>query len=359
VCSSVVPGGRNTVKRSPVLLAILASASALALPAASAAPLAQGLVGPTQIDVEGDAVYVTQAFIGAVTKVHADGSTHNLVQEQGFVSGVAAADDGSVVYNFAGGDENGPISQLKRVMPSGETEVIADLWQHERTTNPDGHLTYGFRGLSRECAAQVPDYVPGARGYKGILESNPYAIADAPGGGWYVADAAANAVLKVTGDGSVSTVYVSRPQPVTITAEIAEGIGLPDCTAGHDYRFESVPTDVEVSRKGTLFVSLLPGGPEGPQLGARGKVVRVNPATGEDRTILTRLAGATNVALAPHRRIFATELFGGRVVKANRRTGEVVGTYEMKLPAAVEYADGKLYITKTIGGNGRLVVRHP
>jgi hypothetical protein len=157
----------------------------------------------------------------------------------------------------------------------------------------------------------------------------------------------------------VSTVYVSRPQPLTVTAEIAAGIGLPDCTVGHAYRFESVPTDVEVTRSGKLYISLLPGGPEGPQLGARGKVVRINPETREDKTILTHLAGATNVALAPHRRIFATELFGGQIVKANRRTGEVLRTYRMKLPATVEYADGTLYVTKTIGGNGRLVALHP
>jgi len=353
------------LKRSLCALAVAASASALAMPAALAAPLAEGLVTPLQIDVSGGSVYVAESFRGAITRVDADGSRHQVVQEEfapgafGDIAGVLAGDDGSVVYTVTTGDENGPAAQLKHATADGDMRVLADLWEYERTANPDGMRTYGFRGLSKECAAQVPEEIPGARGYKGILESHPYALADAPGGGWYVADAAANAVLKVMPSGKVSTVYVPRPQPIKVTAEIAAGIGLPECTVGHDYRFESVPTDVEVSAKGRVFISLLPGGPEGPELGARGKVVRFNPETGEDRTILTRLAGGTNVALAPNRRIFATETFGGRIIKANRRTGEVLRTYRMKLPAAVEYADGKLYVTKTVFGNGRLVVMHP
>jgi hypothetical protein len=342
------------------MLALAASATALAMPAATAAPLVEGLAGPLQIDVSGDSVFVTQAFSGTVTEIGADGSRHDLVQEPGEVAGLAAADDGSVVYNFTGGDENGPIAQLKRIMPGGEPEVLADLWEHERTTNPDARKTYGFTDISDECGPQLPPFLPGVNGrYKGILESHPYAVAEAPGGGWYVADAAANAVLKVAPDGDVSTVYVSRPQPLTVTAEIAAGLGLPECTVGHAYKFESVPTDVEVTRSGRLYISLLPGGPEGPELGARGKVVRFNPENGEDKTILRNLAGGTNVALAPNRRIFATETFGGQVIKANRRTGEVLRTYQMKLPSAVEYEAGKLYVTKTVFGNGRLVVLHP
>ncbi len=350
------------MNRSTAVLGLAVSVSALALPVAMAAPLAEGLVTPLQIDVSGDSVYVSQAFAGTITRIDADGSRRDVVQEkfQGFgdVAGVLADPDGSVVYTITSFGEE-PVAQLKRAMPNGDKEVIADLWNHERTTNPDGARTYGLGGLSDECAAQVPEDIPGVRGYKGILESHPYALAEAPDGGWYVADAAANAVLKVMPGGEVSTVYVPRPQPITVTAEIAAGIGLPACVTGHDYRFESVPTDVEVSRKGRLFISLLPGGPHGPELGARGKVVRFNPETGEDRTILIRLAGGTNLALAPHRRIFATETFGGQIIKANRRTGEVLRTYRMKLPAAVEYADGKLYVTKTVFGNGRVVVMHP
>ena len=353
------------MKRSSTIVAVAASATALALPAANAAPLAEGLVGPLQIDVSGGSVYVSQSFAGTITRIDADGSRHDVVQEEfppdvfGDVAGVAAADDGSIVYTVTTFGPDGQTAQLKRAMPNGNTRVIADLWEHERTTNPDGRKVYGFQGLSEECAEQIPEELGGGQPYRGILESHPYALAEVPGGGWYVADAGANAVFEVMPNGDVSTVYVGRPQPVTVTAEIAEGMGLPECAVGHDYNFESVPTDVEVSGGGRLFISLLPGGPEGPELGARGKVVRFNPETGEDRTILTGLAGGTNVALGPNRRIFATEMFGGQVIKANRRTGEVLRTYQMKLPAAVEYADGKLYVTKTVFGNGRLVVLHP
>ena len=95
------------MKRSSVILAVVASATTLAMPAASAAPLAEGLVTPLQIDVSGDSVYVSQAFAGLVTRIDADGSRHDLVQEEGAIGGVAAADDGSVAYTFSGGDANG------------------------------------------------------------------------------------------------------------------------------------------------------------------------------------------------------------------------------------------------------------
>ena len=52
------------------------------------------------------------------------------------------------------------------------------------------------------------------------------------------------------------------------------------CTVGHKFYFEPVPTDVEV-HDGLLYVTTLPGGPEDPSLGARGKVYTVDPATGD------------------------------------------------------------------------------
>jgi hypothetical protein len=84
----------------------------------------------------------------------------------------------------------------------------------------------------------------------------------------------------------------------------------PDC-AGATYNFEAVPTDVEV-RGGYLFVTTLPGGPEDPSLGARGKVYRVNPRTGDVKEIASGLLGATNLALKGGK-IYVAELFGGQI----------------------------------------------
>ena len=79
------------------------------------------------------------------------------------------------------------------------------------------------------------------------------------------------------------------------------------------YAFEAVPTDVEVGKDGWLYVSTLPGGPEDPSLGARGRVYRVDPRTGKNQLIARGFAGATNLALGKRGEIYVTELFAGRI----------------------------------------------
>ena len=177
--------------------------------------------------------------------------------------------------------------------------------------------------------------------YKGIVESHPYGLADAPGGGWYVADAAANAILYVAPDGTVDLLSVMPTQPHVVTAKQAEAEELPKCVAGHAYHFEAVPTDVEVDEGGELVVSLLPGGPEGDALGARGSVVRINPDTGVTTVLAGELAGATNVAV-DGTDVYASQLFGGQISKI-ASDGTVSSFFEAKQPAALEWADGKLY----------------
>ena len=103
------------------------------------------------------------------------------------------------------------------------------------------------------------------------------------------------------------------PQRLTFTAESAAALGLPDCVIGKTYRFEPVPTDVEVGPDGLLYVSTLPGGPEDPSLGARGAVYKVNPSTGTVWKLADGLLGATNLAVGPDGTVYATELFSGRV----------------------------------------------
>lgn len=75
----------------------------------------------------------------------------------------------------------------------------------------------------------------------GPLDSNPYGLLAEPGG-WVVADAAANALLRVAANGDISTlaVFPSRPQ------------GWPT---------DAVPTAVAVGPDGTYYVSELTGVP--------------------------------------------------------------------------------------------------
>jgi hypothetical protein len=109
------------------------------------------------------------------------------------------------------------------------------------------------------------------------------------------------------------------------------------------HTFEPVPTDVEVGPHGHLYVTTLPGGLEDPRLGAFGSVYRVTPWNGHVERLGTGFAGATNLAVAPNGTVYVAELFGGRISKLVDGGPQTVA--EVPLPAAVEWAKGKLYAT--------------
>jgi SMP-30/Gluconolactonase/LRE-like region len=116
----------------------------------------------------------------------------------------------------------------------------------------------------------------------------------------YVADAGANSVVSVDlGSGKTRTVAVLPPRPFKITtADTATAaVGLPACVAGRTYAFEPVPTDVAVGPDGRLYVTSLPGGPEGPQLGARGAVFKVDPDNGRVKLVADGILSPSGLAL--------------------------------------------------------------
>jgi hypothetical protein len=225
----------------------------------------------------------------------------------GEVAGVAVNRHGDLAYtttNYATGD-----TTLTVRLGRGGT-VVADLSGHERTKNPDAGIRYG---IDHPTPCQVKAFEPlGGATYTGQVDSHPYAVTD-HGDDWVVADAGGNDLLRVDRRGRVATLKVLPRQPTTITAEAAAGLGLPDCVVGAVYNFEPVPTDVEVGRKGRLYTSLLPGGPEDASLGARGSVYAVDPYRGRADRVAGGFLGATNLALADDGRIFVAELFAGRV----------------------------------------------
>jgi len=331
-------------------IALLAPASPAAAVPTPSDPIAQGLAGPLQIDLgERKQIYVGQAFAGVLTKVRVNGTTKDLTSEPGEIAGVASRGY-EVAYTFTGGTEEDPVALLKVRRPNGSTRTVADLGAYEAAHNPDGFQRYGLRNASASCLEDVPE---GLGPYTGIVESHPYAVANADDGGWYVADAAANAIYHVSKQGHIEVVHVPRPNKIGITAEIAELVGFPECAVGLPYAFEPVPTDVEVNARGYLIVSLLPGGPEGGEddpvgalLGPRGMVMRVSPGDFEWTILARGLAGAANVAPAPGGRIYIAELFGNRISVLHE--GEVSTVVEVPSPAAVEFEDGKLYASTDV-----------
>jgi hypothetical protein len=343
-----------------VAVTALLAAAGLAVPSSAAAMRApdvigSGFAGPLQIDIgHKNQIYVAQDFAGIVTKLQPNGTTKDIVHEQGEVAGVASRGY-DVAYTFIAGDPAHPVALLKERLANGTMKTIADLAAYEAAHNPDARNVYGFRHLSKACAAQVPPEI-GGEPYNGIVESHPYAVANAPGGGWYVADAAANDVLHVGKNGHVSVFGVLRPRKSIVTQDAADALGLPQCTVGEVYAFEPVPTDVEVKDTGALIVSLLPGGPEDQSLGARGALVRL-AGDGEFANLATGFAGATNIALRPGGKIYVVELFAGRV--SLFQNNQITTVRHLTDPAAIEFARGKLFATTDVFGPGNVISFKP
>ncbi len=266
---------------------LVVPAQAGASPAPSPEVLAQGLAGPLQIDIGSEGqIYVAQSFAGILTKVRPNGTTKDLTTYAGEIAGVASRGY-DVAFTTTNGGETAPTTAayLKVRFSNGTVRNIVNLFTFESKHNPDARNTYGFKNLTAACTAELAPLVDviGPPTYSGLVDSHPYAIANAPDGGWYIAEAAGNTILKVSRDGRVSVVSVLAPVPVVITAEAAAANGLPACTIGTTYRFEPVPTDVEVGPGGMLYVSSLPGGPEDGSLGALGRVLRIDPDKRRDQ----------------------------------------------------------------------------
>jgi hypothetical protein len=313
--------------------------------------LVDGLAGPLAIDVKdrGD-VLVSQSFGGSIVEVDKHGEVSDPLVE-GPVGGVADGPFGTILYTLS--DPEAGLGELRIRFWNGQSVLFADLAAFEAAENPDAGNSYGVQGISPDCAEQWPADELGPAQYSGIVDSNPYKITPT----WFgilVADSGANAINLVDWNGNISNVAVLPPQPLDLPTDPAAlaAIGLPDCVAGLTYNFEPVPTDVELGKQGRLLVSLLPGGPEDPSLGARGSVVEVTPSNGRMRTVASGLAGATDVAVSPNGDVYVAELFGDRVSKLT--PNGPVPVAELVGPAAVEWAKGGLYIAYEAFGSGKI-----
>ncbi|GAA2721182.1 ScyD/ScyE family protein [Cellulomonas aerilata] len=306
--------------------------------------LADDLVGPLSLSVGNHrTVYVSQNFAGSIDAVHRGEVTTVVTSPAPEVEvGAVSALGGRLYYvtSAGAGDPAGNFdAHLKLRDARGNVEEVADLGRHERDHNPDAATTYGFVGLPDDC--EVPPQIPAS--YTGILDSHPYST-ELWHGKVFVADAGGNDILSVDRDGNVSTVAVLPPTPLEITAEVAAGVGLPACTAGSTYLLEAVPTDVEVGKDGWLYVTSLPGGPEGPGL-PLGAVYKVNPESGAVELVTRGFSGATNLAIGTKGEIYVTELFGGKVSVIPHGSTTPQTFLEVPLPAAVEVDGKSLYVT--------------
>jgi hypothetical protein len=348
------------MRPTPLIPAALAAASLLATALAapvSAAPdpaakpstqtLAKGLLSPLRAAVAPNGTaYVSQDFMGQLLRV-APGKKPKTIfasKTPGAEVGAVSVNKGVVTFAESVTDpETGSYvsTKVKQISKKGKVSTVIDLVEYENSQNPDGEVVYGVSGLDEECAAQWPTEEVGPPTYTGIVESHPYATVTR-GATTYVADAAMNAIVAVS-KFDVATLAVLPPTIVPISADMASAFGIPECAIGEDYAFEPVPTDVEIGPDGDLYVSTLGGGAgEAAPVGA---VYRVDRSTGAATQLFSGLMGAVGVAVAGNGDIYASQLFGGSIVKVKQGTTELLTFAQTALPAEVEISKGKVYAT--------------
>lgn len=310
-----------------------------------------GLVGALSFDVTGKGLVVGQPS-GAIDLVRRDGTTTQLVAPSGDQAEAVSVHGRTISWATTPRDATTfepSASTVWRTDGKGKVRKVADILAFEKKYNPDKKNTYGFLGLDASCAAYLPpDFQP----HPGIIDVHPYQSVTRAGK-LFIADAGANAILSVDHRGKVRTVAVLPPVKVKVTAEMAAGVGLPDCVVGATFALDPVPTDVEVGPRGMLYVSTLPGGPEDGSLGALGGVWKVDPRSGRASQIATGFSGATNLAVTRGGDIYVTEMFGGKVTKLSKH-GKRTTVLEQTMPVAAETAGRSLYVLSDPFATGTL-----
>ena len=185
---------------------VAAPASALDIPTLGGPTvLASDLFLPLSLAVgAGGTAYVSQNGPGLLNRISPDGTTTVIASATpGDELGAVSVRSGTVYY--ATNTQDHTASALFAMPAGGESAQLGDLYAYESTANPDQVNTYGFVDLPKTCLDQFDPASPlGPAQYTGIVDTHPYASLPLDDG-VYVADAGANAVLKVGYDGAVST----------------------------------------------------------------------------------------------------------------------------------------------------------
>lgn len=339
------------------------TAGVAAPPQTDPVTLADGLVGPLHASAGRDgSVTVSESFAGRLTRIGSDGAKSVLYSDPAWDVAGSASRRGTTYFAESQGagpfDDRSLAGHIRSIDDDGTQRTFGDLAALETDENADGEERYGFRDIPDSCAAQLPPEVPVS--YTGEVDSHPYGIA-LSGRTIYVADAGANSVVSVdirTGD--TETVAVLPSQPYRITADAASTLKLPVCAVGLTYVFEPVPTDVAVGPDGWLYVSVLPGGPEDPAMGARGAVYRVNPDSGRVRLFADEVMSPTGLAVDDDGDVYVASLFGEGVLRLDgddRQRTVLAGklTADVALRGSTLYATTDALPAENQAPNGKLV----
>lgn len=312
--------------------------------------LSSAFVGPLQFAVSDHKVFVADSFTSTLSLIgHSTPLTTGPDPSTGGDLAGVAVDRRrhALAYTSNNGDHS--VTTLTIWQP-GHTPVVADLSGYERRHNPDHVNLYGVKHPSK-CVTDALTAAGVPVRYRGLIDSHAYSVTAIGDGNWAVADAGGNDILKVDRHGRVSLLAVLPAQPLKVTAAFAASMGLPACTVGITYRFEPVPTDVEVGPHGSLYITTLPGGPEGGG-GAPGSVYRLDRWRHLHK-IATGFAGATNLAIDRRGDIYVAEIGTGTLSRVHH--GRPAPVLSLPGLVAVEYSDGHLYASTApaaTGGSG-------
>ena len=347
--------GDSSMKKKLSILAVLAAtatilSSAPAIGAAPAAPkvIAKGLLTPLHVSAGYDgSVLVSEEFAGRLVRIARNGARSVVYNNAAW--DVAGSDRQRGTIYFAESQGAGPMDprplagHIRSIGTDGKHRTFGDLAALEQKHNADGATQYGFRNLPATCAAKLPKDVPVS--YKGDVDSHPYGI-EVSGNTVYVADAGANSIVSVdVKSGKAKTIAVLPPRSHRFTAAEAAALKMPACIAGYTYRFEPVPTDVTVGPDGWLYVSLLPGGPEDPALGARGAVYKVNPHSGKAKLFADHVMSPTGIETDHDGNVYVASLFGKGVLRISDDDGKQRVLLPATLTADVDLRGDTLYAT--------------
>jgi streptogramin lyase len=297
-------------------------------------PVATKLVSPLSLAVAPDGTrWFSDNFAGLLYR-QTPGAAPTVVFQ-----GPEKAEVGAVSYTggqlrFAVSQGNNEKGQVWTLDSAGNPVLVGDTGKAEKKQNPDGKFRYGFQNLPKSCLLDPEMPIKSW----GLKETHPYA-STVVNGTTYVADAGANAVFAFGADGSVRSFMV--PAAVAkITPAAAKSMELPACAIGKKFALEAVPTDIEVGPDGQLYVTSLPGGPEDGSLGAQGRVIRMDPATGKAKTVVKGLVSPTGLAVDTSGDMYVAQLFPGLISKVAAGSSKAKPFAEVRFPGDVEIAPG-------------------
>lgn len=197
-------------------------------------------------------VAVGQDFLGGARLTEIDGTAYVTVGVWHANNG----DEATVPY----------FGEVVRLTDDG-VETVGSLWEFERENNPDGTTN---------------------------VETHPYDIMTGPDGQLYIADAAANALLRMNpDDGTTELVAAFEGQTGVFPSPWRDGEAIAD----------PVPTGVTFDGEGNLYVSYLSGAPFIP---GTAKIVQISD-DGEVSDFAPGLTMLTDLTTGPDGYLYATQ----------------------------------------------------